>query len=47
MLEGIRGKPAPESVQIVLSYIGLALVLALMIWAWGSISACSRGSKVP
>jgi regulator of sigma E protease len=33
--EGIRGKPAPESVQIVLSYIGLTLVLALMVWALG------------
>ncbi|MEN6450893.1 MAG: site-2 protease family protein [Thermoguttaceae bacterium] len=33
--EGIRGKPAPESVQVVLSYIGLFLVLALMIWATG------------
>ncbi|MCE5267271.1 MAG: site-2 protease family protein [Planctomycetaceae bacterium] len=33
--EGIRGKPAPESVQVVLSYIGLILVLALMVWALG------------
>lgn len=33
--EGIRGKPAPESVQIVLSYIGLILVLTLMVWALG------------
>ena len=41
--EGIRGKPAPENVQIVLSYMGLILVLALMVWAWGSISACYRG----
>lgn len=41
--EGIRGKPAPESVQVVLSYIGLALVLALMIWAVGlDLGAFSR-----
>ena len=33
--EGIRGKPAHESVQIVLSYIGLILMLALMVWALG------------
>jgi regulator of sigma E protease len=30
--EGVRGKPANERVQILLSYIGLALILALMIW---------------
>ena len=33
--EGIRGKPADERVQIVLSYIGLILILALMVWACG------------
>jgi regulator of sigma E protease len=33
--EGIRGKPANEHVQTVLAYIGLALILALMIWVFG------------
>jgi regulator of sigma E protease len=33
--EGIRGKPADERVQVVLTYIGLGLILALMIWALG------------
>ena len=32
--EGIRGKPANETVQTVLAYIGLALILALMVWVW-------------
>ncbi len=30
--EGIRGKPADERVQLVLTYIGLALILALLLW---------------
>lgn len=33
--EGIRGKPANESVQTILAYIGLALILALMVWVLG------------
>ena len=33
--EGIRGEPADERVQVVLSYIGLILILALMVWAFG------------
>lgn len=35
LYEGIRGKPADERVQAVLSYIGLLLILALMVWALG------------
>lgn len=35
LYEGIRGKPASERVQLTLSYIGLALILALMIWVIG------------
>jgi len=30
--EGIRGKPASERVQLILTYIGLALILALLLW---------------
>ncbi len=33
--EGIRGKPANETVQTVLAYIGLALIVALMVWVLG------------
>ena len=33
--EGIRGKPADERVQEVLTWIGLLLLLTLMIWAFG------------
>ncbi len=33
--EGIRGKPASERVQTMLAYIGLALILALMVWVLG------------
>jgi regulator of sigma E protease len=33
--EGVRGKPADERVQIVLSLIGLVLLLALMIFVCG------------
>ncbi|KKK80755.1 hypothetical protein LCGC14_2820330, partial [marine sediment metagenome] len=30
--EGIRGKPADERVQLVLTYIGLFFILGLMVW---------------
>ena len=33
--EGINGKPASEGVQTVLAYVGLAFLLALMIWVIG------------
>jgi len=33
--EGITGKPANEHVQVVLSYIGLAFIIALMVWVFG------------
>ncbi len=33
--EGIRGRPADERVQVVLSYIGLVLILTLMVWVFG------------
>ena len=33
--EGIRGKPANEYVQTILAYLGLAFILALMIWVLG------------
>jgi regulator of sigma E protease len=33
--EGIRGKPADERVQVVLTYIGLLLIIALMVWTLG------------
>jgi regulator of sigma E protease len=33
--EGIHGKPANEKVQIVLAYIGLALIITLMVWVCG------------
>ncbi len=33
--EGIRGKPADERVQVVLTYIGLAFILGLMVWVMG------------
>ncbi|MBN2023751.1 MAG: site-2 protease family protein [Pirellulales bacterium] len=32
--EGIRGKPADERVQIGLSYVGLLLLVALMVWVF-------------
>jgi regulator of sigma E protease len=35
LYEGIRGKPADERVQEVLTWIGLILLLTLMIWAFG------------
>jgi regulator of sigma E protease len=41
--EGIRGKPANEYVQTVLAYIGLALIIALMVWVMGlDLSIISR-----
>ena len=33
--EGIRGKPADKRVQLVLTYCGLLLILALMVWVLG------------
>jgi regulator of sigma E protease len=33
--EGIRGKPADERVQLALTYVGLLLILALMVWVIG------------
>ncbi|MEN6405953.1 MAG: site-2 protease family protein [Thermoguttaceae bacterium] len=33
--EGVRGKPANEHVQVVLTYLGLALILVLTIWVFG------------
>jgi len=33
--EGIRGKPADERVQLVLTYIGLVFILGLMVWVLG------------
>jgi len=33
--EGIRGKPASENIQLVLTYIGLAFILTLMIFVIG------------
>ena len=33
--EGIRGKPADERVQLALTYCGLLLILALMVWVLG------------
>jgi regulator of sigma E protease len=33
--EGIRGKPADERVQVVLTYLGLLFILGLMIWVIG------------
>jgi regulator of sigma E protease len=32
--EGVRGKPVPEQVQIVLMYLGLLLILSLMFFAF-------------
>ena len=33
--EGIRGKPPDERVQLALTYCGLLLILALMVWVLG------------
>ncbi len=35
LYEGIRGKPAPESIQVLLTYAGLACVLSLMLFVVG------------
>jgi regulator of sigma E protease len=35
LYEGVRGKPADERVQVVLTYIGLFLIIALMVWVLG------------
>jgi regulator of sigma E protease len=35
LYEGIRGKPADERVQEILTYIGLAFILGLMIFVLG------------
>jgi regulator of sigma E protease len=35
LYEGIRGKPADERVQEVMTWIGLILLLTLMVWAFG------------
>jgi regulator of sigma E protease len=33
--EGIRGKPANERVQVVLTYMGLIFIIGLMVWVCG------------
>jgi regulator of sigma E protease len=33
--EGVRGKPANERVQVVLTYLGLAFIIGLMVWVFG------------
>ena len=33
--EGIRGKPADERVQVVLTYLGLIFIVGLMVWVLG------------
>jgi regulator of sigma E protease len=35
LYEAIRRKPANQHVQVVLTYIGLALIIALMVWVCG------------
>jgi regulator of sigma E protease len=35
LYEGVVGKPANERVQVVLTYIGLFLIIALMVWVLG------------
>jgi regulator of sigma E protease len=35
LYEGVRGKPADERVQEVMTWIGLILLLTLMVWAFG------------
>jgi regulator of sigma E protease len=35
LYEGIRRKPADERIQVALSYVGLLLILALMVWVIG------------
>jgi regulator of sigma E protease len=46
--EGVRRKPADERVQLLLTYIGLALILGLMIWALGlDFGLISRDVPIP
>jgi regulator of sigma E protease len=33
--EGIRRKPPSEAVYVGLSYLGLAIILAIMLWVFG------------
>ena len=33
--EAIRGKPPDERVQLALTYCGLLIILALMVWVFG------------
>ena len=33
--EGVRGKPANERVQVVLTYVGLVFIIGLMVWVCG------------
>ena len=33
--EGVRGKPANERVQVVLTYMGLIFIIGLMVWVCG------------
>ncbi len=33
--EGVRGKPANERVQVVLTYLGLVFIIGLMVWVCG------------
>ena len=33
--EGVRGKPANERVQVVLTYFGLVFIIGLMVWVCG------------
>jgi regulator of sigma E protease len=35
LYEGIRGKPADERVQVVLTYLGLFFIIVLMVWVFG------------
>lgn len=35
LYEGIRGKPAPVAVQVILTYVGLATILGLMLFVIG------------
>jgi regulator of sigma E protease len=35
LYEGVRRKPAPESVQVILTWVGLAMVLGLMLFTIG------------
>jgi regulator of sigma E protease len=35
LYEGITGKPPGEKIHVALTYLGLFLILALMIWVFG------------